>query len=315
MGQVLHKRATTTHEIRAAIQRSSASVKELAARYGINPKTVQKWRHRASVEDAPMGAKQPATVLSARDEAIICALRMKTELPLDDCFLALKDEIPNLSRSNLHRCLQRHGLSRLPKPETAKKKPFKAYEIGFFHVDICEVRTGDGKLNLFVGVDRTCKFVYAELHDTATASTAARFLRNLALAVPYRLHRVLTDTGIQFTYRLLAKPPPGKTHPFDAVCAEFKIEHRLTQVGHPWTNGQVERMSRTLKEATVATFHYDNHQQLKRHLHDFLKAYNHARRLKALNWKTPAEKIIETFEATPNIFHSNPYHYSLGLNT
>ena len=77
MGQARHKRAATTHEVRAAIQRSSASIKELAARYGINPKTVQKWRRRDSVEDAPMGAKRPSTVLSEQDEAIIERLSHK----------------------------------------------------------------------------------------------------------------------------------------------------------------------------------------------------------------------------------------------
>ena len=177
------------------------------------------------------------------------------------------------------------------------------------------MRTGVGKIHLFVGVDRTCKFVYAELHRSATARAATGFLRNLALAVPYKVHTVLTDNGIQFTYRLLAQPPKSRTHPFDAVCAELNIEHRLTQVGHPWTNGQVERMNRTLKDATVAHFHYDTHAQLKRHLHDFLNAFNHARKLKALKWRTPVEKIFETHAAKPEIFHSDPYHYSLGLKT
>ena len=255
MGQVLHKRATTTHGIRAEIQRSEASIQSLARQFGLNPKTVAKWKKRDGVEDATMGAKRPNTVLSAQDEVLICAFRRKTSLPLDDCLLALQPEIPHLTRSNLHRCLQRHGLSRLPKPEKPAKKAFKTYEIGYMHVDICEVRIGEGKRYLFVGVDRTSKFVFAEVHGSATSSAAARFMRNLALAVPYRIHTVLSDNGIQFTYRALAKPPKDKTHPFDAACAEMGIEHRLTKPNHPWTNGQVERMNRTLKEATVATYH------------------------------------------------------------
>ena len=262
-----------------------------------------------------MGAKRPNTVLSAQDEVLICAFRRKTSLPLDDCLLALQPEIPHLTRSNLHRCLQRHGLSRLPKPEKPAKKAFKTYEIGYMHVDICEVRIGEGKRYLFVGVDRTSKFVFAEVHGSATSSAAARFMRNLALAVPYRIHTVLSDNGIQFTYRALAKPPKDKTHPFDAACAEMGIEHRLTKPNHPWTNGQVERMNRTLKEATVATYHYDTEHAFRLHLYAFLRAYNHARTLKALKWKTPAEKIQETFKKKPDIFHSNPHHYNLGLNT
>ena len=59
MGQILHGSAKTTHVVRAAIQRSKASIKELAGRYDLNPKTVTKWKKRAFVHDAPMGPKAP----------------------------------------------------------------------------------------------------------------------------------------------------------------------------------------------------------------------------------------------------------------
>ena len=52
-------------------------------------------------------------------------------------------------------------------------------------------------------------------------------------------------------------------HMFDMRCRENGIEHRLTKIKHPWTNGQVERMNRTIKEATVKRYHYDRHEQLK----------------------------------------------------
>ena len=86
MGQVLHGSATTTHAIRAAIQRSKASLQALSERYGINPKTVAKWRKRTSLEDRPMGPQAPhSTVLSADEERRIVACRRHTLLPLDDC--------------------------------------------------------------------------------------------------------------------------------------------------------------------------------------------------------------------------------------
>jgi transposase-like protein len=76
MGQVLHSSATTTEAIRRAIQNSQASLRELAARYGINPKTVAKWRRRGSVCDARMGPKEPrSTVLSKEEEALIVTFR------------------------------------------------------------------------------------------------------------------------------------------------------------------------------------------------------------------------------------------------
>src|SRR5215475_3352202 len=81
MGQILHGSAKTTHAVRAAIQRSKASIQELASRYDLNPKTVMKWRKRAFLYDAPMGPKVPrSTVLSAEEEALAVAFRSITDL-------------------------------------------------------------------------------------------------------------------------------------------------------------------------------------------------------------------------------------------
>jgi len=69
MGQVLHGSATTTHAIRAAIQRAKASIAQLSEKYAINPKTVAKWRSREDVEDAVMGPQViKSSVLSTEEE-------------------------------------------------------------------------------------------------------------------------------------------------------------------------------------------------------------------------------------------------------
>jgi hypothetical protein len=140
-------------------------------------------------------------VLTPAEEAVIVAFRRYTLLPLDDCLYALQATIPALTRSALHRCLQRHGISRLPETDGDKptRKRFKPYPIGYFHIDIAEVRTEQGKLHLFVAIDRTSKFAFAQLHERATTRVAADFLRALLKAVPYRIHTVLTDNGINFT--------------------------------------------------------------------------------------------------------------------
>ena len=133
MGQVLHGSAKTTHAVRAAIQRSKASVAELAEQYDLNEKTVRKWRKRTSVEDAAMGPKAPrSTVLSAEEEAMCVAFRRHALLPLNDCLYALQATIPQLSRSALHRLFQRHSISRLPEVKGEPKKRFKSYPIGYF---------------------------------------------------------------------------------------------------------------------------------------------------------------------------------------
>ncbi|EJT02527.1 integrase, catalytic region, partial [Rhizobium sp. CCGE 510] len=115
MGQVLHGSATTTEAIRRAIQNSEESLRTLSKRYGINQKTVAKWKKRTSLVDLPTGPKTPhSTTLSLEEEAVIVAFRRHTLLPLDDCLYALQPTISHLTRSSLHRCLQRHGISRLP---------------------------------------------------------------------------------------------------------------------------------------------------------------------------------------------------------
>jgi transposase InsO family protein len=174
---------------------------------------------------------------------------------------ALQPTLPHLSRSALHRRPQRRAISRPPEVGGDKpaKKRFKRYPIGYFHIDLAEVRTVEGKSNLFVAIDRTSKFVHPRLEKRAGKTKAAQFLRDLLQALPYRIHTMLTDTGIQFTNRAL--DAHAFAHIFDRVCSESGIEHRLTKVRHPLTNGQVERMNRTIKEATVKRFHYDDHGQ------------------------------------------------------
>ena len=315
MGQILHGSAKTTHAVRALIQRSQASNASLSRELGINVKTVAKWRKRDSVQDAAMGPKAAhSTVLGIEEEAVIVAFRRHTLLPLDDCLYALQPSIPHLTRSSLHRCLQRHGISRLPEVEGDKpKKKFKRYPIGYFHVDIAEVRTGEGKIRLFVAIDRTSKFAYVELYERAGKMVAAQFLRNLIAVVPYKIHTILTDNGIQFTNR--KQDTSAFEHIFDRVCREHEIDHRLTKVNHPWTNGQVERMNRTIKEATVKRYHYDTHSQLETHITDFIAAYNYARRLKTLQGLTPFEYICKIWTSEPERFNVDPTHHTPGLNT
>jgi len=148
----------------------------------INPKTVAKWRKRATVEDLKTGPKAPhSTTLSEAEEAMAVAFRRHTLLPLDDCLYALQPSIPHLTRSALHRCLQRHGISRRPDIEgdKPKRQRFKRYPIGFFHVDIAEVQTAEGKLYLFVGIDRTSKFAVTQLVDKADRLRFPRTVRRI----------------------------------------------------------------------------------------------------------------------------------------
>jgi hypothetical protein len=90
----------------AVVHQSQASIADLNREFGVDPKTVAKWRRRKAVEDQNTGPKEPrSTVLSEDEEAMIVAFRRHTLLPLDECPYAVQPSIPRLTRISLHRCL------------------------------------------------------------------------------------------------------------------------------------------------------------------------------------------------------------------
>jgi transposase InsO family protein len=119
---------------------------------------------------------------------------------------------------------------------------------------------------MLVAIDRTSKLAFAELYEQITRREAGNFLRRLIDAVPYKIHTVLTDNGTHFTdpkgtswtvaevNKLSAEKARFRCHSFVLTCAQNDIDHRLTKLNHPWTNGQVERMNRTIKEPTCSRF-------------------------------------------------------------
>jgi transposase-like protein len=192
-------------------------------------------------------------------------------LPLDDVLGCLRESIPRLTRSALHRCLVRHGISRLPGGEghASKRGRFAGTTIGYVHVDHCELRSAAGKLHMFLAIDRVSKFAHVAFFDAANKMNGAAFLREVVAAFPYAIHTVLTDNGMALAdlpkYR--GRHPEIEAifggHIFDRVCREHGIEHKLTRPYHPWTNGQAERMNRTVKDATVKAFHYPDPDSLR----------------------------------------------------
>ena len=158
--------------------------------------------------------------------------------------LPLRSAADHLTRSSLHRCLKRHGISRAApgRGEASPKRKFKAYPIGYFHIDIAEVRTAQGKLYLLVAIDRTSKFAFVELHEKVTRKTAADFLRRLIAAVPYRSTPSSPTTGPLHLWRtwspaeikeMIASRRLFHAHAFEYACTLNEVDHRLTKPKHP----------------------------------------------------------------------------------
>src|SRR5260370_40377319 len=93
------------------------------------------------------------------------------------------------------------------------------------------------------------------MHGRRDGETSAGFLTRFLAHFPHRVHTILTDNGAEFTDRFAVdmknKPPgrPSGNPPFDLVCANHNIDHRLTRPYRPQTNGLVERFNRRITEA------------------------------------------------------------------
>ena len=171
------------------------------------------------------------------------AFRRHTLLPLDDCLYALQLTIPHPTRSSLHRCLKRHGISRLPQVEgeASSKRKFKAYPIGDFHIDIAEVPTAAGKLYLLVAIDQTSKFA------SRRTAREGRTPNRCGLPASRKARTVLTNNGTHFTTpgnassaapdikAALDAGEPFLAHAFEYACTQDEIDGTPSNTPAPRT--------------------------------------------------------------------------------
>lgn len=308
MGQILHKNAKTTIKVREEIQNSKESGYKLAKKFGLNVKTIYKWRKKESVFDSKSGVDGSLqSVLTIQEQQIICEIRKLTFLSQSDLLVALKPYIPTLTRSNLSRLLIRNKLNKVPK-EVLEHKKFKDYKPGFIHIDSTEIRIKKDRFVLFVAIDRATRFIFTKLFEQKTMENSRIFLEEVLKEFPFKIQKILTDNGSEFTYQLLPEKlrPKKKLHFFDEICKREEIEHRLTKFKSPWTNGMVERANRRIKEATTYKFFYETKNEFEEHLSYFLIEYNFHTKLPTIRDKTPYEKILEYFEKEPSLFSENP---------
>lgn len=291
-------------EVRAAIRDSGESLRVLALRYGLNPKTVAKWKGRMTTEDLRRGPKPGRHgKLTVEEEDIIVRFREHTLLPLDDCLYALQAQIPHLSRTSLHRCLKRHGISRLPvdaQPEVSPESLLAS--LGHLHVDSATIRTADGAHCLFNAIDQASKFVFVRMAGSGGADAAADFLASLLTRVPFRIQAVFTPDSEPFV------TAHGES-PFTRACHAHGIVHRLASGPHPWTRGQGARMGRLIQESPT----FSSAAYVADLLRGFVDAYNCRRRLKTLGGRTPQDFVRDAARQRSDLFLRDPHHELSGL--
>ncbi len=316
----LHPNARTTPAIRLELQCSELPTPVLASTYNLHRDTVEKWRHRDSTQDVSHRPHRLHTTLTTAQETLVVELRKLLLLPLDDLLVVTREFInPEVSRSGLDRCLRRHGVSNLralqPQiegDEKPKHKTFKDYDPGFVHVDIKylpQMSDEASRSYLFAAIDRATRWVYVEIHKDKTAQSAQQFLSHLIDKAPFKIHRVLTDNGKEFTDRFCAtgQREPTGNHRFDQVCTAKGIEHRLIKPRTPQTNGMIERFNGRIADV-LATTRFDSSKSLEETITRYVRLYNQHIPQKALGHISPIAAMKKWYTKKPQLFKKRVYN-------
>jgi IS30 family transposase len=311
----LHANATTTPKTRKYIQTSPKSVSELAKELNVNESTIRRWKSRQTVSDGSHTRHNLNQSTRMEEEEIIVELKQRAGLSLDDITEVIHRCVnPKISRSAIYRCLKRRGAMKRPQESgeiAPLRQSFEATEFGYVHVDLKHLTKLEKQhAYVFVAIERTTRFVHVEIVYRRDAETIAACLERFLAAFPYKVHTILTDNGSEFTDRFavckIDKPidkPSGK-HPFDRVCKEFSIKHKLTRPFTPQTNGMVERFNRRISEAIASKAYitknqgknkFHSHQERNEFIANFVANYNKTR-LCCLNYKSPLEIIANHAE-------------------
>lgn len=304
----LHANARTTPKVRAYIQGSSLSVKELSSELGVSPKTIWAWKKRKDIYDRSHCRHNSLTTLTPEEEEIIIDLRQKVRLSVDDITEVMHRCVrETISRSSVYRCLVRNKAKDLPQEEDEREtKTFEKTDFGYVHIDLKHLTKLERKISyVFVAIERETRFVYVEIINNRDAKTISGCLERFLENFPGKVHTILTDNGSEFTDRFAVdkigkeEGKPTGDHPFDRICSNHKILHKLTKPYTPQTNGMVERFNRRIADAIRAKSpvqtnqgknKFTSHQERNTYILTFVRNYNNTR-LCCLRYKTPIQML------------------------
>lgn len=316
--QVYHSNASTNLHIRNQIKKNFfISNSELAKKFSVSVPTIIKWKQRECPNDRSSKPHKIYYALSDEVQNLIVSIRKNTWSSVDETIEILSDIAPNISRSAVYRTFKKHNINTIPQEKREKAKKFKEYEPGFLHIDVTYLPKINGeKLYLFVAIDRATRLLFFKVYDKKTAENAQQFFDECINFFPFKIEKVLTDNGLEFSNKLYKSKKGNsseKLSKFDEKLKELNVEHRLTKPCTPQTNGMVERVNGIIKAATIQKVDYKNRQELEKEMNKFLLYYNTMRRhgslRKELNVKTPLQAFEKWAKISPNILKENPLHF------
>jgi len=288
----------------------------VAEKFEVTPKTVLKWANSENLEDKNSAPKVPARKYELSSLCLIYWLYEKDNLKGDDILDHFDDNNLEMKRSSIYYYLKAWGLTKRRKE--AKKRinqQFKDYDPGFLHIDITYWPKFNWiKYYIFVAIDRATRLIYLEIHDNKRADTSAKFLEKALKFFPFKIEKVLTDNGKEFTLdNHKWNSESNLIWAFDLVCNTYDIDHRKTRPYTPQTNGMVEKSNDTIKSNTLKINKYDNVKEMTKGLLSFMVYYNLNRRHTSLRkelWvKTPYNALEYWYEKEPSIFTEDLFDF------
>ncbi len=306
-----HYNAKTNIQQRQMIKdaENKLSSRDLGRKFQVSHVTIAKWRKVEHLEDKSSRPERIHYALSETEQKIIKKVRKRGLFSLDDLVISLSPYIKRLNRTNCWRTLLRYKLNRFAVKERREKKKFANSLPGFLHIDVFYLpKIQKKRYYCFLAIDRVTKIVFLEVYSRRTQHEAADFLVKCLEFFPYKIHHILTDNGKEFSLKgMRNRYGRIKSQPlFDLICEWLEIEHRTTKPYHPWTNGQAERMVRTVKENTTKIHYYQEVKEAIKDIKRFQDTWNYYKKLKVLQGKTPYEVTLEWFQKKPEIFFRNP---------
>jgi len=304
-----HANATTNCKQRQVIKESNDDYRTLANQFQVSLGTIHNWKHSPVIADKSCAPHTTHYALNEYEQQLVCGVRQMEWQSPQDLVILLEALIPQLNTTNCYRTLVRSQLSRKPQVEREKKK-FKEYEPGYLHIDLFYLPKLNGERRyVYVAIDRATRMTYMAVKPDKSATSSLEFLKEAVAFFPFYIWRILTDNGKEFTLKGYRGRygETKKIHDFTVYCMSKGIEHRLTKIKHPWTNGMVERMNGTVKEATVKRFIYEDFVEIESHLKRFQDYWNYYKKHKVLGLKTIPEVLKEWHDKQPNLFRVSYY--------
>ena len=288
----------------------------VSKKFKVSPKTVLKWVKSENLEDKSSAPKIPSRKYELSSLCMIYWLYEKEKLKWDEILDYLEDNNLEMKRSSIYYYLKLWGLTKRRK-ESKKRinQQFKNYDPGFLHIDITYWPKLNGKKwYIYVAIDRATRLIYLEIHDNKRAETAAKFLEKALDFFPFKIEKVLTDNGKEFTldnHKWDSKA--NLIGAFDLVCNTYNIDHRKTRPYTPQTNWMVEKSNDTIKSNTLKINEYQSIEEMTKDLLSFMVYYNLNRRhtslRKELLVKTPYDALEYWYEKDSSIFKEDLFDF------